>query len=205
MTKFKLPEELIKSSRLLHIQSVRTATSIGLLVIQFNRFEHDLGEFLAVFLKRENQEQYFENIAIMTAALSFGQKLDLLSALYLKRYENQLAQCNIFKKILFQLSMFEQYRNTLIHSRWGTHTFGDVEFKRFKPNIKGRKGLKQVATLADWREIRKMCKQMQEFHVELLEVYRGCSKYEIMSAETINKLNDRLTNIRVEEQLNTTY
>ncbi|WP_269630560.1 hypothetical protein [Pelomonas sp. BJYL3] len=194
MTDFKLPEEFVKNSRLMHVQSVRTATSIGLLVMQFNRFEHDLGEFLAVFMKRESQEQYFENIAIMTAALSFGQKLDLLSALYLNRYEDQSAQCDIFKRIISQLSKFEEYRNALIHSRWGTHTFGDSEFKRFKPNIKGRKGLRQVAALADWRQIRMMCKEMQEFNcTEMFEVYRGCVKYEAMSVETIDKLSERLT------------
>lgn len=194
MSEFKLPEEFIKNSKALHVQSVRTATSIGLLVMQFNRFEHDLGEFLAVFMKRGNQEEYFENIAIMTAALSFGQKLDLLSALYLKRYQGQPAQCDIFKRIISQLSKFEEYRNALIHSRWGTRTFGDSEFKRFKPNIKGRKGLRQVAALADWRQIRMMCKEMQEFNcTEMFEIYRGCASHEAMSEETINKLSERLT------------
>lgn len=194
MKEFKPPEEFIKNSRSLYVQSVRTATSIGLLVMQFNRFEHDLGEFLAVFMKRGNQKEYFENIAIMTAALSFGQKLDLLSALYLKRYHAQLAQCDIFKRIISQLSKFEEYRNALIHSRWGIHTFGDSEFKRFKPNIKGRKGLRQVAALADWRQIRRMCKEMQEFNcTEMFEIYRGCESYEAMSEETINKLSERLT------------
>lgn len=194
MTDFKFPEESLKNFRLMHIESVRTATSIGLLVMQFNRFEHDLGEFLAVFMKRESQEQYFENIAIMTAALSFGQKLDLLSALYLKRYEDKSAQCDIFKRIISQLSKFEVYRNALMHSRWGIQTFGDSEFKRFKPNIKGRKGLRQVTALADWRQIRMMCKEMQEFNcTEMFEVYRGCAKYEPMSVETINELSERLT------------
>lgn len=196
MTNFVLPEEFVKNSRLMHIQEVRVATSIGLLVMQFNRFEHDLGEFLAVFLKRESQEQYFENIAIMTAALSFGQKLDLLSALYLKRYEDQSAQCEIFKSIISLISKFEEFRNALIHSRWGTHTFGDTEFKRFKPNIKGRKGLRRVAALVDWRQIRIICKEMQEFScIEMFEIYRGCAKYEVMSTETINKLSERLTKL----------
>ena len=142
MNEFKLPDEFSKSFRALHIESVRTATAIGLLVMQFNRLEHDLGELLAVFMKRANQEEYFENIAIMTAALSFGQKLDLLSALYLKRYKAFPAQCDIFKKLISQLCKFEEYRNALIHSRWGTQAFGDPEFKRFKPNIKGKRGLK---------------------------------------------------------------
>lgn len=194
MAEFKIPEESINNSRALRVQSVRIATSIGLLVIQFNSFEHDLGEFLAVFMKRESQEEYFENIAIMAAALSFGQKLDLLSALYLKRYREQSEQCDIFKKIISQLSKFEEYRNALIHSRWGTHTFGDSEFKRFKSNIKGRKGLKQVAKLADWRQIRAMCKEMQEFNcTEMFDIYRGCATYEVMSQETIKELSERLT------------
>lgn len=194
MCEFNLPEEFIKNSRALQVQSIRTATSIGLLVMQFNRFEHDLGEFLAVFMKRENQEEYFENIAIMTAALSFGQKLDLLSALYLKRYQKLPEQCDVFKRIISQLSKFEEYRNALIHSRWGTHSFGDSEFKRFKPNIRGRKGLRQVATLANWRQIRAMSEEMQEFNCkEMFEIYRGCAKYEVMSEETILKLSGRLT------------
>lgn len=194
MTESKHPKEIINGSKSLHIQSVRTATSIGLLFMQFNRLEHDLGEFLAVFMKRGSQEEYFENIAIMTAALSFGQKLDLLSALYLNRYRAQSTQCDIFKRIISQLSKFEEYRNALIHSRWGTRTFGDSEFKRFKPNIKGRKGLRQVATLADWRQIRMMCKEMKEFNcTEMFEVYCGCASNEVMSEETINKLGERLT------------
>jgi len=194
MSEFELSEEFIMNSKSLHFQCVRTATSIGLLVMQFNRFEHDLGEFLAVFMKRGDQEEYFENIAIMTAALSFGQKLDLLSALYLKRYQEQPAQCDIFKKIISQLSRFEEYRNALIHSRWGTRTFGDSEFKRFKPNIKGRKGLRQFSALADWRQIRMMCKEMQDFScIEMFEIYSGCASHEVMSDETINKLSERLT------------
>lgn len=194
MTDFNLPEEFLKSSRLLYAQRVRTATSIGLLIMQFNQLEHELGEFLAVFMKRESQEQYFENIAIMSAALSFGQKLDLLSALYLKRYEIQSAQCEIFKRIISQLSKFEEYRNSIIHSRWGTQTFGDTEFKRFKPNIKGRKGLRKVAELADWRQIRMMCKEMQEFnYIEMMEIYRGCAEYKEMTVETIDRLSERLT------------
>jgi hypothetical protein len=145
-------------------------------------------------MERGSQEEYFENIAIMTAALSFGQKLDLLSALYLKRYQELPKQCEIFRKIVYQLSKFEEYRNALIHSRWGTHTFGDAEFKRFKPNIKGRKGLRKVAELADWRQIRTMCKEMQEFNcTEMFEIYRGCASYQAMSEETINKLSERLT------------
>lgn len=194
MADFKLPEEFVKSSRLMHLQRVRTATSIGLLVMQFNQLEHDLGEFLAVFMKKESQEQYFENIAIMTAALSFGQKLDLLSALYLKRYDAQPTQCDIFKRMISQLSKFEEYRNAIIHSRWGTHSFGDSELKRFKPNIKGRKGLRKVSELADWRQIRVMYKKMQQFNsIEMIEIYRGCAKYELMSEESINKLIDRIT------------
>ncbi|MGC4394290.1 hypothetical protein [Hydrogenophaga sp. T2] len=194
MSEFKLPEEFIESSKALHVQRVRTATSIGLLVIQFNRLEYDLGEFLGVFLKRKNQEEHFENIAIMTAALSFGQKLDLLSALYLKRYREQPKQCEIFKRIILQMSKYEEYRNSLVHSRWGTQTFGDSEFKRFKSNIKGRKGLRKVAELADWRQIRTICTEMQSFNcIEMLEIYRGCARYEAMSEETINRLSVRMT------------
>ena len=189
----QIPEEFIKSAKALQVQKVRTATSIGLLVIEFNRFEHDIGEFLATFMRKGDQTEYFANIAIMTAALSFGQKLDLLSALYLNRYHDQEEQCTIFKKIISQLGKFEEYRNALIHSRWGTQSFGDSEFKRFKPNIKGRKGLKKAAEIADWRQIRAMCKEMQDFNcIEMFEIYRGCAGIEIMNQETIQKLHARL-------------
>ena len=194
MDESKLSEELIKRARVMRIQSVRTATSIGLLIMQFNRLEQSLGELLAVFLKRERQDNFFENIDIMTAALSFGQKLDLLSALYLKRYQKLTKQCHVFQKIIHQLSKFEEYRNKYVHSRWGIRTVSDAEFKRFKPKIKGRKGLKQDADPTDWRQIRTIYKEMQEFDcIELLEIYRGCVEYEAMSEEMINKLNDRLT------------
>lgn len=193
MSEFILPEEFLKSARTMHVYRTRLATSIGLLVMEFNRFEHDIGEFLAVFMKRSNQQEYFDNIAIMTAALSFGQKLDLLSALYLKRYEKFPEQCEVFRRIILQLSKFEEYRNAQVHSRWGTQTFGDTTFKRFKPNVKGRKGLKQAVEQVDWRHIRLMCKEMSKFNCkEMFEIYRGCARYEEMAMETINELNDRL-------------
>ena len=194
MSEFKLPEEFLLNARKMHVYRMRLATSIGLLIMEFNRFEHDVGEFLAVFMKRSSQEEYFSNIAIMTASLSFGQKLDLLSALYLKKYEKIPEQCDVFRQIINQLSKFEEYRNTQVHSRWGTQSFGDTEFKRFKPNVKGRKGLRQVSELVDWRHIRMMCNEMKEFNCkELFEIYRGCVKYEEMSRETIDELKDRLT------------
>lgn len=193
MTEFKLPEELLKSGKMLHIQKVRLATSIGLLVIEFNRFEYDIGEFLAVFMKRTSQAEYFDNIAIMTAALSFGQKLDLLSALYLKRYEEVSAQCEVFRKVVSQLSKYEEYRNTVVHSRWGTKTFGEDTIRRFKPNVKGRKGLRQVAEEVDWRQIRVLCKEMSDFYCrELFEIYIGCSRYEEMSEKTIAEIKESL-------------
>lgn len=192
MSEATFPEEFLRNGRKTHINMVRLATSIGLLVIQFNRFEHDIGEFLAVFLSSPNQGEISEDIAIMTAALSFGQKLDLLSALYLKRYKNRPEQCEVFRKLISELSTFEEFRNTQVHSRWGTGSFSDTEFKRIKPTIKGRKGLRQATEFADSRKIRATCNTMWEFHwIEMLSIYRGCVRYEEMSEETITRLNGR--------------
>ncbi len=194
MTKINLPTEFYENARKLRIYRGKLASSIGLLVMQFNSIEHDIGELLAVFLKRNSQDDYFNNISIMTAALSFSQKLDMLSALYLKRYESNQRQCEVFRKIIIKLSKFEEYRNTHIHSRWGTRSFGDSEFKRFKPNVKGRKGLRNAEEVVDWKEIREKCKEMSEFNCnELFEIYRGCSEYCEMSEETLSKLENRLT------------
>ena len=194
MNEFKFPDEMQERGRKLGIQKMRLASSIGLLVMEFNRLEHDIGEYLAVFMKRTSQEEYFDNIAIMTAALSFGQKLDLLSALYLKRYDKLPAQCEVFRLIIRQVSKYEEYRNTVIHSRWGTQTLGEDTIRRFKPNVKGRKGLRQVAEEVDWRQIRAVCKEINEFNWgEMLEVYIGCADYKEMPEEKIAELKDCLT------------
>jgi hypothetical protein len=188
-----LPQEMLERGRRLRMLETRLACSIGLLVIRFNRLESGVGELLAVFLQH-TQEELFENISIMTAALSFSQKLDLLVALYLKRYASNEAQCALFRSLISELSAYEEFRNACVHSRWGTRTFGDDEFMRFKANVKGRKGLREVALPADWREIRKICREMDFFDcIEMTEIYRGCREHAEMSPETIESLKQRLT------------
>jgi hypothetical protein len=64
---------------------------------------------------------------------------------------------------------------------------------RFKSNIKGRKGLRKTAQLADWREIRKVCRDMDSFNcIEMTEIYRGCREKLDMPPETIDSLTKRL-------------
>jgi hypothetical protein len=187
-------DEQLKKGRQMQMIRGRTAMAIGRLMMKFNQYERDLGECLAAFLKRDSQEQHFSNIEIMTAALSFNAKLDLLTALYLQRYRSieYSDQCIIFKRIIMQFSKFEEYRNAIAHSRWGSKTFGDFELRRFKENIKGRKGLRQGSELVDWRKIRQVVAEMSAFDIEVDAIYNGCSEINRMASSEIELLGNRL-------------
>lgn len=152
----------------------------------FNRLERDIGELIATFLGKGGYENRIY-VDIFTSSHSFAQKLDLLSSLYLHRYSGQKEQCEFFRQVIRKLGRFEELRNTYVHSWWGTKNFGDKEFIRKKPTIKGRKGLKVSEEPSIPESISKLCEDISSFNFVILsEIYKSCKSYNIMSVEAIS-------------------
>lgn len=139
----------------------------------------------------QEDKDYFEDISIFTAAMGFSQKLDLLSALYLKRYSSNKKQCEIFNLLIRKLYTFERQRNTWVHSRWGTHTMASMEVIRSKPNIRGGKVLKNHSSKADYDAYERM-KRFSFIGMGI--VFRGCKEYVEMSEEDALLTENNLTN-----------
>lgn len=193
MNESQLPNKAKESLKSISTQKKQLASAIGLLVIHFNQVESEIGEFLALFLNKTSLENDSKNIAIMAASLSFSQKLDLLSALYLNRYKSVPAQSDLFRQIISKLSKYEEYRNTIIHSRWGTRYLGEETIRRFKSNVKGRKGLREVEEEVDWKQIKAISYELMDFqYEEMMSIYSGCGSYKEMTDELIIKLKESL-------------
>lgn len=111
--------------------------AIGLAVVRFQQIEQWLSEELAVLLRmRDKEDQY-----LVSAAMSFGQKVDLLVELFPKRADRHpdlpLVNIEIARKAL---SAAEEYRNRVVHSFYAVECVDESRWLRMKGSLRGRKG-----------------------------------------------------------------
>jgi hypothetical protein len=150
------------------------AMAIGQIVIHFNNLERDLGELLAALLEANNN---FTRSAIV-ASMSFSQKTDLLAALYLEKFSDDLEKCAACRASIRKLLTIEEERNKYVHSCFSTKTFGSSEYLRIKPKTKGAKGLVVASVAVDISAAKTLKDQISSFRfLELVELYRGCIKH----------------------------
>jgi len=134
---------------------------LGRLVIAFNNLEHTLAREVALELievmgvidridyspkrplvRLSPTERRVDDLGLndmILASMSFGQKLDFLAALSLKKFSDNPRQQNHVRLIVKALSEAEGFRNRMLHSIW-TENF--VDYSQMKARTKGRKGLK---------------------------------------------------------------
>lgn len=111
--------------------------AIGETVVRFQQIEQWLAEELAILLKmRDRDDQY-----LVSAAMSYKQKVDLLVDLFPKRAERHpkmpLVDILEVRKALYTA---EEYRNRVVHSFYAVEC-GDVNrWKRIKGSLRGRAG-----------------------------------------------------------------
>lgn len=117
---------------------------IGRIVVTFQQIELWLSEVLALLLRMKEKDDQF----LVSASMSFGQKVDLLIELYPKRRPPQLQEVdmNVVKNAL---SIAEEFRNRVVHSFWSIDCADQQRWVRIKGSLRGRKGLKLSKNLAN--------------------------------------------------------
>lgn len=150
---------------------------LGRLVIAFNNLEHALAyevtlELIEVMGQEESSPKHplgwisptqrrVNDLGLhdmVMASMSFGQKLDLLVALSLKKFSGNTRQENLIRLIVKALEEAEKFRNTMLHSIW-TENF--VDYSQVKARTKGRKGLKVERANANIPHIRQAIKAIK--------------------------------------------
>jgi hypothetical protein len=147
-----------QSKRHLSVKLNQISLWLGRLVIAFNNLEHMLAyellwELINVIEPKKTpleeslgqatpalERAYDAKINDMImASMSFGQKLDFLTALSLKKFSDNPKQQKLVHLIAKALSEAEEFRNKMVHSVWSE---GFEDYLQVKARTKGRKGLK---------------------------------------------------------------
>lgn len=110
---------------------------IGRIVVTFQQIEQWLSEVLALLLRMKEKDDQF----LVSAAMSFGQKVDLLIELYPKRKPSKLQEVDL-AVVKNALSTAEEFRNRVVHSFWSIDCADEYRWVRIKGSLRGRKGLK---------------------------------------------------------------
>ena len=111
--------------------------AIGNTVVRFQQVEQWLAEELAVLLRmREKEDQY-----LVSAAMSFKQKVDLLVEIFPRRAERhpKLPKVEVadVRKALYAA---EEYRNRVVHSFYSVECGDSSKWVRMKGLLRGRAG-----------------------------------------------------------------
>lgn len=112
--------------------------SIGKIVVEFQQVEHIVAEVLATLLQMPHPTDTHR----ITAAMSYGQKIDLMCDLYLERSDPRWAVVDL-QVVRNALKAAEEFRNTVVHSHWyvaGTQP----NWMRTKANIRSKSRLNVV-------------------------------------------------------------
>ncbi|RZO86231.1 MAG: hypothetical protein EVA65_04690 [Oceanococcus sp.] len=133
----------------LTIQTRELYEAIGESVVVFQQIEQWLAEILAVVLRmRHADDQY-----LVSAAMSFSQKVDLLCEVYPKRKSKSLPDRDM---VLIRASLYkaEQYRNRVVHSFWGVECADQSRWVRIKGSLRGKSGFSKQSVSADLQALK---------------------------------------------------
>lgn len=111
--------------------------AIGVTVVRFQQIEQWLAEELALLLRmREKEDQY-----LVSAAMSFKQKVDLFVDLFPKRGAQppKLPEVNV-RVVRNALEKAEEFRNRVVHSFYAVECGEVTRWVRMKGSLKGRAG-----------------------------------------------------------------
>lgn len=111
--------------------------AIGQTVVRFQQVEQWLAEELALLLRmRDKEDQY-----LVSAAMSFKQKVDLLVEIFPKRSVRhpRLPVVNI-DEVRKALYAAEEFRNRVVHSFYAVECGDSSKWIRMKGSLRGRAG-----------------------------------------------------------------
>lgn len=120
----------------LHSDTEELFRSIGEVVVQFQQVEHWVADILASLLQLKREADTHR----ITAAMSYGQKVDLMCDLYPARCNPQWPAVDI-QVTRNGLKAAEEFRNSVVHSFWyvsGTES----QWMRTKSNLRSKSQLK---------------------------------------------------------------
>lgn len=146
--------------RVLSIRRNQLSLWIGRLVIAFN----DLDLRISQAVTKELGSSDIETADMILASMSFGQRVDLLTALLLRRYRDNATQQEHVRTVAAALSAAEEFRNLIVHSLWLNRIFIGECYERRKAKTKGRKGLKVVHEKADVPRIKSAIDDIYALH-----------------------------------------
>ena len=124
--------------------TTRLFEGIGRIVVSFQQVEQWLAEVLAMLLRMREKDDQF----LVSAAMSFGQKVDLLVELYPKRKTAHLKDVDLMV-VKNALATAEEFRNRVVHSFWAIECADETRWIRIKGSLRGRKGLKLTKSRAN--------------------------------------------------------
>lgn len=187
-------ESAKRRRRIMPVRRNQLALRLGRLVIAYNNLEHSLSGLLTnevVELIGGTEEDPIGYVSpffiraggaglkeIISASISFRQKLDFLVALLYNKFSDNEAQQTHIRSIANLMAAADEYRNRMVHSVW-EESYG--EYSRLKANIKGRKGLKVERHDADIKQLRTA--------IEAIETVDYLCRYCMISQKLADKCN----------------
>jgi hypothetical protein len=119
----------------------RLFAAIGQIVVNFQQVELWLAESLTGLLSLKTMEDRH----IISSAMSFRQKVDLVAELYpRKRMHERGVTMILIRQALYAA---EEFRNRIVHSLWAVEFPG--KWVRIKGSIKGKNGFSLATTAAN--------------------------------------------------------
>ena len=123
----------------------RMFSAIGHIVVNFQQVELWLAQILASVLSL----RVLEDGHVISSAMSFRQKVDLVVELYPRnKVHDHGVEMSLIKKSLYAA---EEFRNRVVHSLWTVHT--PSKWVRIKSSIKGRKGFALSTSAVNVRQL----------------------------------------------------
>jgi len=164
-----IEKEIIERGKRFKNELDKIAMAIGYLVIGFNRLDREVGE--VIYLVVGSYKPHIREV--FTASLSFAQKVDMLSALLLEKHKKDSESLQTVKQKIKKIKGFENQRNTIMHSWWGTEQFGDDNFISVKKRVRGGKGLVTKTVPAEADKIMQVCSDIDSFlWLELCDLHK---------------------------------
>lgn len=120
----------------LHSETEELFRGIGEVVVQFQQVEHLVADVLASLLQLKNEADTHR----VTAAMGYGQKVDLICDLYPAKFNEHWPAVNI-KVTRNALKAAEEFRNAVVHSLWYVGG-AETQWMRTKANLRSKSQLK---------------------------------------------------------------
>lgn len=120
----------------LHSETEELFRGIGEVVVQFQQVEHWVADVLASLLQLKHEADTHR----VTAAMSYGQKVDLMCDLYPARCNERWPTVNI-QVTRNALKAAEEFRNAVVHSFWYVGGI-ETQWMRTKANLRSKSQLK---------------------------------------------------------------